>query len=87
MPHTRKRYAPSKYFAGLSAAKKTQRAREISRFGKLSWKNAKAYVGFKTDQGVPGKQSSYTAQWKRKFPDATSLEQKSAATGVPAIHP
>jgi hypothetical protein len=83
MSKTRKQYAPRKYFAGLSAAKKTQRRREISHFGKLSWKNPMAYLGFKTDKGVATKPSSYTAQWQRRFPAAKSLEQKSQATGVP----
>jgi hypothetical protein len=83
MAKTRKLYKPRKYFAGLSAAKKTQRAREIRRFGKLSWKNPMAYVGFKTDQGIPGKRSSYTADWRRRFPTAKSLEDKSKVTGVP----
>jgi len=32
---------------------------------------------------VKTKQSGYTAQWKSKFPEATSLTQKSEATGVP----
>jgi hypothetical protein len=40
-------------------------------------------VGFQTDKGVKTKQSGYTAQWKAKFPEATSLEQKAEATGVP----
>ena len=74
---------PKRYFSGLSAKKKTQRLREIKKFGSLSWKNPKAYVGFKTDKGVKGKTSSYTERWRAKFPDAKSLEQKSKATGVP----
>ena len=49
----------------------------------MSFKNPKAYVGFKTDKGVATKSSGYTDQWKRVFPDALSLEQKSRATGVP----
>lgn len=80
---TRKIYYPRKYYRGLSKTRKTQRKREIERFGSLSWKNPKAYVGFKTDRGVRTKTSGYTASFKRLFPDATSLEQKSKATGVP----
>ena len=80
---TRKIYYPRKYYRGLSKTRKTQRKREIERFGSLSWKNPKAYVGFKTDRGVRTKTSDYTASFKRLFPDATSLEQKSKATGVP----
>ena len=78
-----KPYYPKKYYKGLSRRKKTQRLREISRFGKKSWSDPKAYVGFQTDKGVKTKQSGYTAQWKSKFPGATSLTQKSEATGVP----
>jgi hypothetical protein len=74
---------PPKYYAGLSARKATQRRKEIKRFGALHWRNPLAYVGFKTDKGVKGKSSGYTSAWKRKFPHATSLKQKAAATGVP----
>jgi hypothetical protein len=49
----------------------------------LSWKNPKAYVGFKTNKGVKTKTSGYTAAWKKRFPDALSLKAKSKATGVP----
>jgi len=78
-----KPYYPEKYYKGLSQRKKTMRLREISRFGKKSWSDPKAYVGFQTDKGVKTKQSGYTAQWKSKFPEATSLEQKAEVTGVP----
>jgi len=77
------RKSPKRYFTGLSAKKKTQRRKEIARFGSMSWKNPLAYVGFATDKGVKTKASSYTQQWYKKFPDAKSLEQKAAATGVP----
>ena len=80
---TRKMYYPRKYFSGLTAKKKALRKKEIQRFGSMSWKNPKAYVGFKTNKGVKTKKSSYTLQWKKLFPDATSLEQKAKATGVP----
>jgi hypothetical protein len=83
MNRTRKIYYPKKYYKGLSKNKKTQRKREIQKFGSLNWKNPKAYVGFKTDKGVTTKKSGYTAAWKKKFPDATSLEEKSKVTGVP----
>ena len=80
---TRKLYSPAKYFRGLSAAKKTQRRREIRRFGVLDWKDPAAYVGFKTDRGVKTRKSHYTADWYKLFPEAKSLKEKSAATGVP----
>lgn len=76
-------YMPEKYFRGLSKTKKRQRAAEIQRYGSLSWRNPAAYVGFKTNVGVKTRRSGYTAAWKRRFPDAHSLEEKAAATGVP----
>jgi Family of unknown function (DUF5824) len=84
MGRTRKSaYHPTKYFRGLSGTRKAKRRSEIKKFGAMSWKNPLAYVGFKTNSGMKTKASGYTANWKRKFPDAKSLEQKSAATGVP----
>jgi len=80
---TRKVYYPRKYYSGLSKKKKTQRLREIKKFGSRSWRSPKAYLGFKTDQGVKTRKSGYTQTWKSKFPDATSLEQKAKVTGVP----
>jgi hypothetical protein len=79
---TRKLY-PLKYYRGLSAKKKTQRRREIEKFGALDTKDPRAYVGFKTDIGVKTRPSSYTERWKRRFPTANSLAQKSEVTGVP----
>jgi hypothetical protein len=81
--YTRKIYYPKKYYRGLSIKKKTQRKREIRKFGSLSWKDSKAYVGFKTDKDVKTKSSGYTVAWKREFPEAKSLEDKSKVTGVP----
>jgi hypothetical protein len=83
MSLTRKIYTPSKYFKGLPDKRKTQRKKEIRKYGAMDWKNPKAYVGFQTDVGVVTKPSGYTVEWKKLFPNATSLEQKSAATGVP----
>jgi hypothetical protein len=76
-------YSPFKYFSGLSSRKKTQRRKEISKFGKMSFKNPRAYTGFSTDKGVKTKKSSYTAKFHKLFPKARSLTQKSKATGVP----
>jgi hypothetical protein len=80
---TRKIYYPPKYYRGLSKKKKMDRKGEIRRFGAFSWKNPKAYIGFKTNKGITTKQSGYTASWKSKFPEAISLKAKSKATGVP----
>lgn len=74
---------PLRYFTGLSSKKKTQRKKEIKKYGSMSWKTAKAYVGFKTDKGVKTKKSKYTASWKQKFPNASSLKDKSKVSGVP----
>ena len=75
------KYHPTKYYKGIK--NKTRRKREIEKYGSLSWKNPKAYVGFKTDKGITTKQSTYTTAWKKIFPDALSLESKSKASGVP----
>ena len=80
---TRKIFYPKKYYRGLTAKNKQLRKQEIKKYGMMSWKDPDAYKGFKTDVGVKTKQSTYTEQWKSKFPDALSLEQKSAVTGVP----
>jgi hypothetical protein len=80
---TEKAYLPKKYYKGLSDKKRTQRRREIAKYGKLSWDNPSAYVGFKTDKDVATKTSKYTSSWQKLFPDAHSLESKSRATGVP----
>jgi hypothetical protein len=75
---------PRKYYSGLTPKQVTQRRKEILKFGKMHWKDPKAYVGFKTDK-IPHKtrKSSYTAQWNRLFPEAKSLEERSKVTGVP----
>jgi hypothetical protein len=74
---------PKRYFSGLSLSKRTQRRKEIQKYGSMSSKNPRAYVGFKTDKGVRTRKSGYTAAWKRKFPGADSLEDKAKASGVP----
>jgi hypothetical protein len=76
-------YTPKKYFAGLSKTQKKQKLKEMKHFGSFSWRNAKAYTGFKTDEGMKVKPSSYTQRFKAKFPKALSLKQKADATGVP----
>jgi hypothetical protein len=76
-------YYPKKYYRGLTRKKKKEREKEIRKYGALSWKNPKAYVGFKTDRDVPVRTSNYTMAWRKQFPDAHSLEDKAKATGVP----
>lgn len=80
---TRKIYYPLKYYKTLSRKKKTQRKKEIQKFGAMSWKNPNAYAGFKTDRGIVTKKSKYTRRWKNIFPNAKSLEDKSKVSGVP----
>ena len=80
---TRKIYYPKKYYQGLSVKKKTLRKKEIRKYGTLSWRDPKAYVGFKTDKGIQTRKSGYTASWEKKFPNATSHEDKSIVSGVP----
>lgn len=74
---------PRKYYSGLTRKQKTERKKEIAKYGAKSWKDPKAYVGFKTDKYGTGRPSSYTQRWRKRFPDAHSLEDKSNATGVP----
>ena len=84
--HTKKKQPalwPLKYYKGLTRKQKTKRAREIRRFGAIPHTSAAAYTGFSTDRGVKTKESSYSSQWRRRFPDAKSLEERSAASGVP----
>lgn len=71
------------YYKGLTNKNKILRKKEIKKYGSLSWKNPNAYKGFKTNIGVKTKKSIYTSAWKSKFPNATSLKQKSKVTGVP----
>lgn len=76
-------YYPSKYYKGLTRKKKLERKQEIIKFGSKSWKNKKAYVGFKTNKGIKTKKSKYTKSWSKLFPDVKSLEDKAKVTGVP----
>ena len=80
---TQKQLLPHKYYRGLTRKVAEKRRKEIAKFGALDWKDPKAYVGFKTDIGVKKRPSSYTSRFKKRFPEALSLEQKAAATGVP----
>jgi len=75
---------PTKYYSGLTKKQALERKKEIKKFGKMNWKNPKAYVGFKTNTYAKHKRkSSYTAQWDRLFPNTKTLKQRSQVTGVP----
>jgi len=76
-------YAPKRYFSGLSKRKRVSRKKEITRFGKKSFKDPSAYVGFSTNRGIKTKTSKYTQKFSKLFPNAKTLKQKAAATGVP----
>jgi len=76
-------FLPKKYYAGLTRKQKIERKKEIKKYGAMSWKNPKAYVGFKTDKYGKRRTSGYTAKFHKRFPDAKSLKQKATATGVP----
>jgi hypothetical protein len=77
------KFSPKKYYSGLTRKQKEERKKEIDKYGAKSWKDPKAYVGFKTDTYVKSRPSSYTQRWRKRFPDARSLTQKAKATGVP----
>jgi len=76
-------YKPPRYFSGLSKTKKKQKLKEMKKFGSLSHKDPKAYVGFATDKGIKTKKSSYTKEFYKLAPRAKSLKQKAKFTGVP----
>ena len=76
-------YLPEKYFKGLTKTRKAKRKQEIRKFGALSHKNPKAYVGFSTNKGVKTRKSSYTQQWDAKYPGVKSLKDRAKLTGVP----
>lgn len=76
-------YLPSKYFGTLSKTRRKTRKREIAHFGSMSWKDPRAYKGFKTDKNMKTRKSSYSARWERKFPGVKSLEDRAKVTGVP----
>ena len=78
-----KGYTPAKYYAGLPARKKAQRAREIAKFGAKASDDPSAYTGFKTDKGVETQPSEWTTKWAARFPAAKSLAERSKASGVP----
>jgi len=74
---------PLKYYRGLTRKQALERKAEIKKFGKLHWRNPKAYVGFKTDKyRKTNRKSSYTVQWNKLFPHAKSIKERSKVTGV-----
>jgi len=80
-------YAPDKYFEGLNTEETKKRLERIEKGSKTDHRDPGAYKDFETDfrdgERIKTKPSRYTKQWKKFFPNATSLESKSELTGVP----
>lgn len=76
-------YWPAKYFKGLTRRQNAQRKRSATRRTKMSSKDPKAYVPFKSDKGQKTRKSSYTERFHKKYPGVTSLPDIAKATGVP----
>ena len=76
-------YWPLKYYRGLTRKQNLQRKRSATRRTKMSWKDPKAYVPFKSDTGVKTRKSSYTERFHTKYPGVKTLPEISKATGVP----
>jgi hypothetical protein len=76
-------YWPLKYYRGLTRKQNLQRKRSATRRTKMSWKDPKAYVPFKSDKGVKTRKSSYSERFHKKYPGVKSLPEISKATGVP----
>jgi hypothetical protein len=76
-------YWPEKYYRGLTRKQNLQRKRSATRRTKMSWKDPKAYVPFKSDKGVKTRKSSYSERFHKKYPGVKSLPEISKATGVP----
>lgn len=76
-------YWPRKYYQGLSKRKQTQRRKEAESRARLSWKTPRAYRPFKTDVGVKGRRSGYTATWKSMYPESSGIADAAKISGVP----
>jgi hypothetical protein len=75
-------YWPAKYYRGLTRRQNLERKRSATRRTKMSFKNPKAYVPFKSDKGVKTRRSSYTSRFHKKYPGVGSLSEIAKATGV-----
>lgn len=79
-------YTPFKYFKGLTTKRDIEkRAHEIMLGTKSNKDDPNAYSkkAFLTDSKSSTKPSSYTKDFRKKHPKATSLKEKSTSTGVP----
>ena len=83
-------YSPKKYFEGLNYKESKKRLDRIKKGSKTKSNDPKAYKKFDTDfkkgKRIKTKQSGYTKQWNKYFPNAKSLEEKSKVSGVPLKH-
>jgi len=68
-------YAPLKYFRGLRTLGDVE-----TRYEKMLKKD---YGAFKTDEGVKTKTSSWTQQFRKRYPGVTSLPNIARATKIP----
>jgi hypothetical protein len=75
-------YWPTKYFRGLTQKQNAERKRSATRRTKMSFKDPKAYVPFKSDKGVKTRRSSYTQRFHKKYPNAKTLPEIAKATGI-----
>lgn len=75
-------YWPFKYYRGLTRKQNLQRKSSATRRTKMSFKNPKAYVPFKSDKGIKTRKSSYTERFHKKYPDAKSLSEIAKSTGI-----
>lgn len=74
---------PPKYYRGLNPQTKRRRASEIERRKKENPVRASTYRAFKTDRGVKTRTSSYSARWKKAYPDAVGVAGVARKTGIP----
>lgn len=71
-------FTPVKYYKGLSQKEKAQRKREFE-----NKKGSEDYTPLKTDKGKTTKQSRFTLEWKKSFPNVKGKEQISKLTHIP----
>jgi hypothetical protein len=76
-------YWPDKYHRGLTRRQNAERKRSATRRTKMSFKDPKAYVPWKSDKGAKTRRSSYSSRFHSKYPGAKSLPEIAKATGVP----
>lgn len=76
-------YWPEKYYKGLTRRQNLQRKRSATRRTRMSWKDPKAYVPWKSDKGVKSRKSSYTARFHKRYPTARTLPEIAKATKIP----